>query len=122
MLYTLEKKTQREGLNERLRLSLDSTQFRIRNASFFSTFQFVQPLNRTFSFTFSTNVISFFLNNVFAFDPWFSDFLATFLLSPLVSRFFSNFFVFNCFQIFQRFFCFQPLVFRFFSNFLTFNC
>jgi len=36
MIYTLEKKTQRERLNERLRSSLDSTQFRIRNAPYFS--------------------------------------------------------------------------------------
>ena len=36
MIYTLENKIQRERLNERLRSSLDSTQFRIRNKHFFS--------------------------------------------------------------------------------------
>ena len=35
--------------------SIDSTQFRIRNVTFFLNLQFFQLLNRTFSLTFSKN-------------------------------------------------------------------
>ena len=39
MIYTLEKKTQRERLNEQLRYSLDSREPRIRNGTFFLKFK-----------------------------------------------------------------------------------
>ena len=114
-------------MNERLRSCLDSTQFRIRNL------QFVQPPNRTFSFTFSTNEIYFLLNNVFTFNHWFSDFLATFLLSTVGFQIFQPLlcYVIAGFQIFQNFFTFNrwffsnfvlTTVFRYFSNFFAFNC
>ena len=119
MIYTLEKKIQRERLNERLRSSLDSTQFRIRNEHFFS--QIYNMFNHIFSFTFSNNEIKFFLNNVFAFNCWFSDFSATFLLSTAGFKIFQQLFCFQPFSYFQKLFCFQPLILRFFSNFFTFN-
>ena len=62
MIYTLEKKTQRERLNERLRSSLDSTQFRIRNAPFFHKFSIcsIAGLN---NFLLSTTDKKIFLKN-----------------------------------------------------------
>ena len=149
MIYTLEKKTQRERLNERLRSSIDSTQFRIRNVTFFFKFTIFSTAKSHFFVNIFKKLIHVFIffSNFFALNRWFKDFSATFFLStvfifsetfllstagfqifqqlfyfqPLVLRFFSNFFAFNRFHIFQKLFCFQPLVLRFFSNFFTFK-
>ena len=57
----------------------------------------------------------------FCFQP-FSDFSATFCFQPLVFKFSATHLLSTTgLKIFQQFFYFQSLVFRFFSNFFAFN-
>ena len=130
----MEKKTQRERLNEWLRYSLDSTQFRLRNAPFFLKFKICSTAKSHFFVHIFNKSYIIFLEKHFCFQLLVFRFFSNFLLST-VFRFFSNFFTFNRFQIFQhtfllsttglkifqQFFYFQSLVFRFFSNFFAFN-
>ena len=96
MIYTLEKKTQRERLNERLRSSIDSTQFRIRNVTFFFKFTIFSTAKSHFFVNIFKKLIHVFIffSNFFALNRWFKDFSATFFLST-VFIFFRNFFAFN---------------------------
>ena len=75
------EKTQREQLNQRLISSLDSTQFRIRNAHFFLKFK-ICSINKfvLFSFVFLFTFWNFFSIQLFAFNRWVKDFSATFFL------------------------------------------
>ena len=69
IIYTLEKKTQRERLNQRLRSSLKSTQFRIRNAPFFLKSFEICSINKflLFSFIFYSLFKTFLVNTIFCF-------------------------------------------------------
>ena len=91
MIYTLEKKTQRERLNERLRSSLDSTQSRIRNAPFFLKFKIRSNAKIVLGFRIFSN---FFLSTA-----EFKIFQQLFCFQPLGLRFFSNFLSFNHWKI-----------------------
>ena len=115
MIYTLEKKTQRERLNERLRSSLDSTQSRIRNAPFFLKFKIRSNAKIVLGFRIFSN---FFLSTA-----EFKIFQQLFCFQPLGLRFFSNFLSFNHWKtIFleKRFFL-STAGFKIFQQLFSFN-